>query len=42
MIRWPYGISNDEILKRTELKRISEKVKIRGWKWIWAYNGMWQ
>ena len=28
-IRWPYVISNDEILKRTKLRRISEEVKIR-------------
>ena len=33
-IRWPYVISNDEILKRTKLRRISEEVKIRGWKLI--------
>ena len=33
-IRWPYVISNDEILKRTKLRRISEEVKIRRWKWI--------
>jgi hypothetical protein len=33
-IRWPYVISNDEILKRTKQRRISEEVKIRRWKWI--------
>ena len=33
-IRWPYVIFNDEILKRTKLRRISEEVKIRRWKWI--------
>ena len=27
-------ISNDEIFKRTELRRISEEVKIKKWKWI--------
>ena len=33
-VRWPCVISNDEILKRTKLRRISEEVKIRRWKWI--------
>ena len=33
-IIWPYVISNDKILKRTKLRRIGEKVKIRRWKWI--------
>ena len=33
-IRWPYFISNVEILKRTKLRRISEEVQVRRWKRI--------
>ena len=33
-IRCPYVISNDEILKRTKIRRIREEVKIRRLKWI--------
>jgi len=33
-IRWPYIISNNDILKRTGERRISEEVKIKRWRWI--------
>ena len=33
-VRWPYVVSNEEILNRTKLKKISEEVKARRWKWI--------
>ena len=33
-------MDNDEILKRTELQRISEEVKISRWKWIGHVVGM--
>ena len=33
-IRWPYVISNEELLSKTNLKRISQEVKEKRWKWI--------
>jgi hypothetical protein len=33
-IRWPYIISNDDIIIRTKVKKISEEVKARRWKWV--------
>ena len=33
-IRWPYVISNNDILKKTNLTRTSEEVKARWWKLI--------
>ena len=33
-IRWPYVISNEDLMKRTETKRVSTEVKTRPWKWI--------
>ena len=33
-IRWPYVISNEDLMKRTEAKRVSTEVKTRRWKWI--------
>ena len=33
-IRWPYIVSNEDILIRTGLNKISEEVKARRWKWI--------
>ena len=33
-IRWPYVVSNEEILKRTKVMKISDEVKTRRWKWI--------
>ena len=33
-VRWPYVISNDDILKKTNMTRISDEVKGRRWKWI--------
>ena len=33
-IRWPYVISNKDLLKRTETKRVSVEDKTRRWKWI--------
>ncbi len=33
-IRWPYIVSNNDILKKTGEKRISEEVKIKRWRWI--------
>ena len=33
-IRWPYVISNEDLMKKTETKCISSKVKTRRWKWI--------
>ena len=33
-IRWPYIISNDELVSRTNSKRISQEVKERRWRWI--------
>ena len=34
-IRWPYVISNEDLMKRTETKRVSTEVKTaRRWKWI--------
>ena len=33
-IRWPYVVSNDEILKRTGIKNISTEVQEKRWRWI--------
>ena len=33
-IRWPYVISNEDLMKRTETKCVSTEVKTRRWKWI--------
>ena len=33
-IRWPYIVSNDDILKKTGEKRIREEVKIKIWRCI--------
>ena len=33
-IRWPYVISNDEILRLTKQDKISTEVKRRRWRWI--------
>ena len=33
-IRWPYVVSNRDILAKTKLKTISTEVKIRRWKWV--------
>ena len=33
-IRWPYVVSNQDILAKTKLKTISTKVKLRRWKWV--------
>ena len=33
-IRWPYVVSNSEILNKTKMKRISAEVQERRWKWI--------
>ncbi len=33
-IRWSYVISNEELLCKTNLKRISQEVKEKRWKWI--------
>ena len=33
-IRWPYVVSNEDLMKRTETKRVSTEIKIRRWKWI--------
>ena len=33
-IRWPYVLSNRDILAKTKLKTISTEVKLRRWKWI--------
>ena len=33
-IRWPYVVSNNDLLKKTNMKRTSEEVKARRWKWI--------
>ena len=32
--RWPYVVSNRDILAKTKLKTISTEVKIRRWKWV--------
>lgn len=33
-IRWPYVISNEDLMKRTKTKRVSTEIKTRRWKWI--------
>ena len=33
-IRWPYIMSNQDILAKTKLKTISTEVKLRRWKWV--------
>ena len=33
-IRWPYVVSNRDILSKTKLKTISIEVKLRSWKWV--------
>ena len=33
-IRWPYVVSNRDILKKKKLKTISTEVKLRRWKWV--------
>ena len=33
-IRWPYVVSNRDILAKTKLKTISTEVKLRRWKWV--------
>ena len=33
-IRWPYVVSNRDILAKTKLKTISTEVKLRKWKWV--------
>ena len=33
-VRWPYIISNNDILRITKMKTISDEVKERRWKWI--------
>ena len=33
-VRWPYIISNNDILRITKIKTISDEVKERRWKWI--------
>ena len=33
-IRWPYVVSNRDILTKTKLKTISTEVKLRRWKWV--------
>ena len=33
-IFWPYIITNEEILKKSNMRKWSEEIKIRRWKWI--------
>ena len=33
-VRWPYIMSNKDILNKTTLEKISTEVKIRRWEWI--------
>ena len=33
-IRWPYVIAKEDLMKRTETKRVSSEVKAKRWKWI--------
>ena len=33
-IRWPHVISNEDMMKRTEIKCVFAEVKTKRWKWI--------
>ena len=33
-IRWPYVVSNRDILAKSKLKTISAELKLRRWKWV--------
>ena len=33
-IRWPMRVTNEELLRRTKMKPVSQEVKRRRWKWI--------
>ena len=33
-IFWPNTISNDELLRRTAIKPITQEIKLRSWRWL--------